>query len=331
MTRMPVAAWLWIAGITVSGAAAFTGPAFGGRPGAALRAARTPVAQARRTWQHAGPQMSLRQKSKAWLKEQLGDMAAMIQMSPDAAKKFDIGVSQFQEVPNATWTGTTTVEKPEADPARGVWGQPWDADLAARVRQQQALSGPQLLLDRVLAGIEDMSGSGVQPTRGDRIRGMQAAGKSTSKERLVIVGSGWGAHALVKDLDATKYDVTLVSPRNHFLFTPLLAGAATGTLETRSITESIREANPDVNYLEATVTQVHPADKKLSVQSVVCEGAECSIDDFEIEFDTLVYGVGAGVNTFGITGVKDHCYFLKQVCPRVRVRVCTHAPTTATP
>jgi NADH dehydrogenase FAD-containing subunit len=34
--------------------------------------------------------------------------------------------------------------------------------------------------------------------------------------------------------------VTIVSPRNYFLFTPLLAGTTTGTIELRSIMEPIR-------------------------------------------------------------------------------------------
>ena len=52
---------------------------------------------------------------------------------------------------------------------------------------------------------------------------------------------------------------------------------------------------------------------QVECQSVVCEGAECSIDDFELAYDTLVYAVGAGVNTFGIKGVQENCFFLKQV------------------
>ena len=37
-----------------------------------------------------------------------------------------------------------------------------------------------------------------------------------------------------------KYDITLVSPRNYFLYTPLLPAVATGTVEERSIVEPIR-------------------------------------------------------------------------------------------
>ncbi len=61
------------------------------------------------------------------------------------------------------------------------------------------------------------------------------------KERIVVLGTGWGAAAFLKDVDTDRYDVTVISPRNHFLFTPMLAGASVGTVEYRSITESIRE------------------------------------------------------------------------------------------
>lgn len=74
-----------------------------------------------------------------------------------------------------------------------------------------------------------------------------------TKEKIVILGTGWGAHAFLKTIDATKYDVTVISPRNYFMFTPMLAASAVGTVELRSICEPIRNVNPLVDYLEATV------------------------------------------------------------------------------
>ena len=44
---------------------------------------------------------------------------------------------------------------------------------------------------------------------------------------------------------AGPYDVTLVSPRNYFLYTPLLPSAATGTVEPRSIVDPVRSHIPD--------------------------------------------------------------------------------------
>jgi hypothetical protein len=65
--------------------------------------------------------------------------------------------------------------------------------------------------------------------------------KSGKKEKVVVLGTGWGAASFLKDIDTNLYDVTIVSPRNYFLFTPMLAGASVGTVEYRSITEPVRE------------------------------------------------------------------------------------------
>lgn len=46
-----------------------------------------------------------------------------------------------------------------------------------------------------------------------------------TKPRLVIVGGGWGAVSLVNAIDKDKYDITVVSETNYFLFTPLLPSA----------------------------------------------------------------------------------------------------------
>lgn len=60
-----------------------------------------------------------------------------------------------------------------------------------------------------------------------------AAEDQTKKTRLVIIGSGWGAVSVLKNLDKDKYDVTVVSENNYFLFTPLLPSGTVGTLELR--------------------------------------------------------------------------------------------------
>ena len=43
-----------------------------------------------------------------------------------------------------------------------------------------------------------------------------------AKPSVVILGSGWAGYQLARSLDKSKYSVTVVSDRNHFLFTPLL-------------------------------------------------------------------------------------------------------------
>ena len=72
--------------------------------------------------------------------------------------------------------------------------------------------------------------------RADASGGMNTPNSETSKdprEKLVILGSGWGAVALVNNIDPNLYDVSVVSPRNFFLNTPLLPGVTVGTVEAR--------------------------------------------------------------------------------------------------
>lgn len=153
-------------------------------------------------------------------------------------------------------------------------------------------------------------------------RSIYSTGSSETKlkERVVILGTGWGAASFVKDIDTSVYDVTVISPRNYFVFTPMLAGASVGTVEFRSITEPIRSINPTAQFLEATATNVNLENKVVTCESVVCGGNSCEIKEFEVEYDRLVVTVGAQTNTFGIPGVREHCNFLKQVEDARRIR-----------
>lgn len=61
------------------------------------------------------------------------------------------------------------------------------------------------------------------------------------RERLIILGSGWGGYNLARAVDQDRYDVRIISPSNHFVFTPLLPSTAVGTLEFRCIQEPVRQ------------------------------------------------------------------------------------------
>ena len=152
------------------------------------------------------------------------------------------------------------------------------------------------------ATLDDLfgSGGGDSPTNG-------------IKERVVVLGTGWGGISFLKEINTDLYDVTVISPRNHFVFTPMLAGASVGTVEFRSICEPIREINRNAQYLEATATSIDPSKKTIECQAVVCEGTTCDIEGFTVEYDRLIMTVGAQTNTFGIPGVRECCRFLKNV------------------
>jgi NADH dehydrogenase FAD-containing subunit len=152
--------------------------------------------------------------------------------------------------------------------------------------------------------------------------GDEKKGTTTTRERIVVLGTGWGSTAFLKNVDTDLFDVTVVSPRNYFLFTPLLAGASVGSLEYRSITEPVREINPQVSFLEGTAVYIDPKERTVIVNPVECEGNHCAgiQDQEEIPYDRLVFAIGARTNTFGIPGVGEHCNFLRQVGDARKIR-----------
>lgn len=48
--------------------------------------------------------------------------------------------------------------------------------------------------------------------------------------KVVILGTGWGSLSFLQSLDQQEMDITIISPRSYFFYTPLLAGTAVGTV-----------------------------------------------------------------------------------------------------
>ncbi|KAL4072246.1 NDE1, mitochondrial external NADH dehydrogenase [Scleroderma citrinum] len=157
------------------------------------------------------------------------------------------------------------------------------------------------------------------------------ASASSNKQRLVILGSGWGGYPLLRNVDKKRWDVTVISPTNTFNFTPLLAGCAVGTLEFRCAVEPVRRYSPQVTAYQAwcdvidfkgkTLTCM-PATpplpfEKSSAPLVEKTTAETKFPGtgtpFTLKYDKLVIAVGAYSQTFNVPGVKEHAHFLKDV------------------
>jgi len=134
------------------------------------------------------------------------------------------------------------------------------------------------------------------------------------RKKVVVLGSGWGALSFAKKLDTKLYDVTLVSPRPFFFYTPLLCGSTTGTVSQGAIIEPIRDSAAACNYLHVACSDVDLEKKKVHCANQDT-GAQVSLD-----YDHLVVAVGAQPNTFGIPGVQEHAKFLKELEHGAEVR-----------
>ncbi|KAK4157089.1 pyridine nucleotide-disulfide oxidoreductase-domain-containing protein [Chaetomidium leptoderma] len=154
-----------------------------------------------------------------------------------------------------------------------------------------------------------------------------------SKKTLVILGTGWGSVSLLKQLDTENYNVIVISPRNYFLFTPLLPSCTTGTIEHRSIMEPVRtilrQKKASVKFYEAEASSIDPERKVVRI----FDNSEIrgDITETEVPYDMLVVGVGAENATFGIPGVREHSCFLKEIgdAQKIRKRIMDCVETAA--
>lgn len=138
--------------------------------------------------------------------------------------------------------------------------------------------------------------------------------QSPKHPTLIILGTGFSGFSLLKNIDARLFRVVVVSPRNHFIFTPLLPSTTVGTIEFRSIIESIRKVRPDIEYYQAGCQRI---DYKKNL--IVCEGW-LDRKRFNLTYDYLVIAVGARSNTYGIPGVERHALFLRDLADARHIR-----------
>ncbi|KAL8439043.1 hypothetical protein Efla_002452 [Eimeria flavescens] len=166
------------------------------------------------------------------------------------------------------------------------------------------------------------------------VHGMsQTEGQTTGKKRqhVVVLGTGWGAVNFFRNVDPYKFEVTVVSPRNYFTFTPLLPSVCAGTLTPLSCIEPVRGFSWDrrgrrlLNFYEAHATDVDFENKRISCSS--------SSSHFKLDYDKLVLAVGTDSNTFNLPGVKENSFFLKEVehAVQIRKRVMSNFEAAALP
>lgn len=121
------------------------------------------------------------------------------------------------------------------------------------------------------------------------------------KPRLVILGTGWGSVALLKTLNPGDYNVTVISPSNHFLFTPMLPSATVGTLELRSLIEPVRGIVRRVrgHFVKAMAEDVEFSEKLVEVSTVGQDGEK---RHFYVPYDKLIIGVGKAKSSIEAVG-----------------------------
>lgn len=122
--------------------------------------------------------------------------------------------------------------------------------------------------------------------------GNAEGGSKRRRPRVLILGSGWAGFTLARRLSKSLFDVRVVSPANHFLFTPLLPSTAVGTLEFRAIQEPVRTIEGLGDYYQAKA-------KAMDFERglVTCEDLYKGVR-FDVRYDYLCIAGGMKSNTF---------------------------------
>ncbi len=120
---------------------------------------------------------------------------------------------------------------------------------------------------------------------------------------VVIAGGGFGgfyaARTLERLLPAQSTRVTLVSADNFMLYTPLLPGAAAGTLEPRHVVVGLREA---LRRTDLRLGRVTGADPERDVLRICRPDG----DSEELPYDQLVVALGSVSRLLPIPGLAEH-------------------------
>jgi NADH dehydrogenase len=158
-----------------------------------------------------------------------------------------------------------------------------------------------------------------QRTRAGSIKRREREDDTQEFTSIVIVGSGFAgfecARRLSKILRRQNSDatVTLISPVDYLLYTPLLPDVAGGAIDPRFATVPLIDMLPGVRLVRAYVDSVD-----LSARSLHCRDQEDT--SHELLWDRLVLTPGSISRLFDIPGLAEHARGLKSTAQALYLR-----------
>jgi NADH:ubiquinone reductase (H+-translocating) len=135
---------------------------------------------------------------------------------------------------------------------------------------------------------------------------------SSQQRRVVIVGGGFGGLTAARELRGADVDVTLVDPKSHHLFQPLLYQLACGGLSTGECATPIRAAvkrGSNITVLMAEATGLDAENRQ-----VILDRGD------RLGYDSLIMACGAETSYFGKDEWSEVSFGLKTLTDAVDLR-----------
>ena len=181
---------------------------------------------------------------------------------------------------------------------------------------------------------------GRQHVTASNFRGIADPAVNNRKPTVVVIGSGWAGAHVAKGINPEYCNLVVLSQRNHMLFTPLLPQTCTGTLEFRAVCEPVTRIQPALADLPNSFYRSLAYDVNFDKKVVNCiavgvlgAGDDVPVKGFEYKYDYLVLAHGASANTFGIPGVEENAFFLREISEArgIRRRIVQNLMTAKLP
>jgi NADH:quinone reductase (non-electrogenic) len=138
-----------------------------------------------------------------------------------------------------------------------------------------------------------------------------------STKRVLILGGGFGGvttaqrlhHHFKRDasVERDRVEITLVNRDNFFMFVPLLASAASGSIETLHILNPIRRMIPGISFRAEEVLGIDLNRRVVTTTSPIT-GREA-----RLPYDHLVLGLGNTINLASMPGAAQHAKTMKSL------------------
>ena len=141
---------------------------------------------------------------------------------------------------------------------------------------------------------------------------LRPVGTDGPRQRVVIVGAGFGGLGVARALADTPVDVLIVDRENYHAFLPLLYQVATSGLSAQDVTHPVRSILrrlPNARFRMAEIARVHPDERTIET----AEGAR-------IPYDVLVLAAGSTTEFFGNESVERFAFALHHVDEAIALR-----------
>ena len=132
------------------------------------------------------------------------------------------------------------------------------------------------------------------------------------RPRVLILGGGFAGVGAAQALAKADVEVVIVDEHDYHTFKPLLYQFATGLLEQTAVGHQLRDL-----VKKQENTRVHND----TIEAIDLEAREVRFGELKpLAYDSLVLGVGAEVNFFGVQGAADHAFPLYTLPDATRLK-----------